>query len=126
MAVIVSDASVLVCLAAAKHVHLLREFYHQIIVPEAVWREVTATASLPGAQEACSANEQGWLIVRTPTNTALVTSLRSSLDEGEAAAIALASELHATLLLIDESDGRVAARNLGLAVTGTLGVLVRA
>jgi len=126
MAAVVSDASVLICLGAAGQVHLLRDFYLEVIVPDAVWREVTvAAASLPGAKAAVQANQEGWLKVRTPSQQGLLAALRGSLDEGEAEAIALASELRAHLLLIDETEGRAAARALGLAVTGTLGVLLR-
>jgi predicted nucleic acid-binding protein len=46
-----------------------------------------------------------------------------ALDEGEAAAIALAKELHADRLLIDERQGRAVAQSMGLAVAGTLAVL---
>lgn len=81
---------------------------------------------LPGTTEARQARQEGWLRVETPRNRALVSSLAASLDIGEAEAITLASELGAALLLIDESDGRAAARNLGLTITGTLGILVRA
>ena len=55
-----------------------------------------------------------------------MASLQITLDAGEAEAIALASEIGAGLLLMDESDGRAEARSLGLQVTGTLGVLLRA
>ena len=44
----------------------------------------------------------------------------------EAQAIGLALERRADLLLMDERDGTIAARALGLTVTGTLGVLDRA
>jgi hypothetical protein len=59
-----------------------------------------------------------WLEVtdaETPRDPAL-----SHLDEGEAQAIGLAMERRADLLLIDERDGAIAARALGLTVTGTL------
>jgi hypothetical protein len=72
------------------------------------------------------ASQEGWLRVEAPRNRALVSSLAASLDMGEAEAITLASELGAALLLIDESDGRAAAKNLGLAITGTLGIRLRA
>ena len=49
-----------------------------------------------------------------------------TLDEGEEAAILLALELHADLLLMDDEEGVMAARRKGLEVTGTLGVLSRA
>jgi predicted nucleic acid-binding protein len=47
--------------------------------------------------------------------------LSEALDAGEGAAIALAIELHADLLLMDDEEGVSAARGKGLAVTGTLG-----
>ncbi len=47
----------------------------------------------------------------------------ATLDEGEAAVIALAISLHADLVLIDERRGVKVARNQGLRVTGTLGLL---
>jgi predicted nucleic acid-binding protein len=45
---------------------------------------------------------------------------------GEAAAIALATDLHAGIVIIDEQEGRTLAAQSGLSVTGTLGVLLRA
>ncbi len=45
------------------------------------------------------------------------------LDEGETAAISLATSLGADLLLMDDRKGVVVARGRGLRVTGTLGVL---
>ena len=48
------------------------------------------------------------------------------LDAGEQAAIALAVQLKATLLLIDDRAGVRAALAQGLEVVGTLGILDRA
>ena len=127
MPAVVSDASVLICLGALRHLQLLRDLYGEIVVPDAVWREVTVVAATrPGAQETIQASQQGWLKVQTPGNRALVKSLQTTLDAGEAEAIALASELGASLLLMDGGDGRAEARSLGVAVTGTVGVLLRA
>jgi hypothetical protein len=52
--------------------------------------------------------------------------LLSDLDRGEAEVLALAQELHASLLILDERLARRHARRLGLSLTGTLGVLLRA
>ena len=55
----------------------------------------------------------------------MISLLRVDLHQGEAEAIALALEMKTDRLLIDERDGRMAARQLGLPVTGVLGVLLR-
>jgi len=48
------------------------------------------------------------------------------LGVGETAAIALATELNADLVLMDDRRGVAAALHRGLTVTGTLGLLARA
>ena len=60
-----------------------------------------------------------WLEVRA----ALAADTTLPLDPGERAAIALAQELTADRLLIDERDGREVAIRLGIPVAGTLAVL---
>jgi predicted nucleic acid-binding protein len=58
----------------------------------------------------------------TPARDLINDSL-GGLDQGERAAIALAVANDADLLLMDDREGVVVARNKGFAVTGTLGVL---
>jgi predicted nucleic acid-binding protein len=71
-------------------------------------------------------SDWAFLEVLAPTNAARVAELRSSLDVGEAEAIALAEEFHADIVLIDEIAGRETARTRGFTVLGTLGLLVQA
>lgn len=52
--------------------------------------------------------------------------LLTDLDRGEAEVLALAQELDAGLVILDERLARRHARHLGLPLTGTLGVLLRA
>jgi uncharacterized protein len=61
--------------------------------------------------------------VQSPADATLVTLLRRTLDPGESEAIALALELNAAILLMDEASGRAEASRRGLSVTGVLGIL---
>ena len=65
----------------------------------------------PGADEVKTAP---WIKMRAVTNRPLVQALRQDLDAGEAEAIALALEVGAELLLMDEHLGRETGRHLGL------------
>lgn len=48
------------------------------------------------------------------------------IDKGEASAIALGLETSEHILILDDWKARKLAERLGLAVTGTLGVIIRA
>jgi hypothetical protein len=126
MPAVVVDSSVLISLAAGEQFPLLREFYNTIYIPPEVWNEVSCAPKPFGAKEAQQARAAGWLIVQTPSEMKRVLSLPFSLQPGEAQALALALELPDALLLVDDAQGRRAARALGITYTGTLGVLLRA
>jgi len=69
---------------------------------------------------------EGWIKRRPISSKAMVRLLESTLDSGEAETIALAIELRADFILLDERDGRRAAELAGLKVIGVLGLLLRA
>ena len=77
----------------------------------------------PGAEEIEKAS---WIQVRSATNHELVQALRQALDKGEAEAIALALEIGAEFLLMDEHLGRETALHMGVRCIGLIGVLVEA
>ncbi len=126
MPAVVVDLSVLITLAAGEQFHLLQEFYSTIHIPPEVWNETAASPKTYGVQEVQRANAEGWLVVQSPHNLARVSSLPFNLQPGETEALALALELPGSLLLVDDARGRKAAAALGIAYTGTLGVLLRA
>ena len=66
-----------------------------------------------------AANPPTWLEVLVPQGSFTIAQL----DPGESEAIALAMEMHAALLLIDEQAGRQEAARRGLKIAGTLSVL---
>jgi len=67
-----------------------------------------------------------WIETCAVIDRTLVDSLSDELDIGEAEAIALAVEMQAEQVLIDERRGRLVAARLNLRYTGILGILVEA
>lgn len=121
---VVSNTSPLMNLAIIGQLDLLRHFYKTIHVPEAVWDElVTRGAGKPGSKAIANTV---WIQKHEVQNQHLVAALLEQLDRGEAETIALALESKASLILLDETEGRRVARLHGLNVTGVLGILLQA
>ena len=59
-------------------------------------------------------------------NLAVVATLKTQVDEGEAEAIALAMELEDVFVILDDRKARQLALQLNLKVIGTVGMLLRA
>lgn len=124
--IVISDTSAITNLAAIHYLQLLPQLYNKVIIPEAVYRELTdIDFPVPGMREIETAL---WLEVRQVLNREVVQRLQDEvkLDPGESEAIALVLELHADLLLIDERRGRAEANRLGVRITGLLGILIEA
>lgn len=122
--IIVSDTSPIINLAVVGQLNLLQQLYGEVIIPAAVYEEIVVIgAGLPGSREvqAC-----GWIKPIKARNETAVASLKLELDPGEAEAIALAIELKADLLLLDERKGRTIAARLGVRSIGILGTLIEA
>ena len=64
-----------------------------------------------------------WIELINPKGYAGEICSRYGIHIGEAESILLARELDADLLLINERDGRRAAKNAGVKVKGTIGVI---
>ena len=123
---VVSNTSPLFNLAAIHQIHLLRQQFGEILIPEAVHGELLAIRELPEWGPIQQGLEQGWISTRSVRDRKTAQALAADLDPGEAEAIALALELELSRILIDESAGRTAASRLGLDPTGVLGVLLKA
>ncbi len=124
--IVISDTSVITNLVAIHHLCLLQQFYDLILIPEAVYRELAdIDPPVPGPVEVQTFD---WLEVLSLRDRTIADQLQNQfqLDPGESEAIALALEINADLLLIDERRGRAEATRLGLRLTGLLGMLVEA
>ncbi|SRR5579871_506438 len=121
LASIVCNAGPLIALTLVNRLELLRALYRNILVPDAVHREVVESGfGRAGSEELRSAN---WIEVVPPIT--LDGSLEVVLGRGESQVIALALARHAELVLIDELIARrVASRLYRLRVKGSAGILV--
>ncbi|MDJ1173666.1 DUF3368 domain-containing protein [Roseofilum capinflatum] len=122
--IVISDTSPINNLAAIGYLHLLQSLYETVIIPEAVYQELTDPEfPVSGATEVQTLD---WITTCTCRDLNLVEALCNELDRGEAEAIALALEFKADVLLIDERQGRLVADKFHIYYTGVLGVLVEA
>jgi len=111
--VIISDTSCIILLDKIGELKLLNRLFGQITVTQEIAEEFKN--ELPD-----------WFKIEQPANKTYQKILEASLDKGEASAIAYAIEQHDCLLIIDDYKGRKYAEQLGLKITGTLGIIIDA
>jgi predicted nucleic acid-binding protein len=116
--IVVADASPFVVLVAIGHVDVLPTLFREVLIPPEVASEL-ASSKRPTEVRAFIATPPPWLRILAPSSTETIPGLHA----GETAAIALAAELEAGRLIIDEYRGRKVATERGLRVVGTIGVL---
>jgi predicted nucleic acid-binding protein len=109
---VVVDTSCLIALSALSLLDVLEDFYEHVVVPVAVAEEFGEP--LPDWMTAA----QG--------NPLVVAALRESLGHGEAEVIAVAAQSAESLAVLDDQHARAVARAMGVQITGTLGILLRA
>ena len=116
--IVVADTSILINLCRVGHGHLLRLLFHDLVIPPEVASEF--------ARLACATPRFAGLTlpegIRCQAVTVIPALLRSAggLDAGETAALALAVEIHADAVLVDERRGHEVAIQLGLRTVGIL------
>jgi Predicted nucleic acid-binding protein, contains PIN domain len=113
MKIVIADASCLITLDNINETDLLPKLYDEIYVTPEVADEVGK--SLPG-----------WVLQRSSLNRSLIDRLTIELEIGESTSIALALDIPDCILIIDEKKGRRTAKELGIQITGTFGVVMKA
>ena len=120
--IVISNTSPINYLILIGHLHLLPEMFGQIIIPQAVLKELGSEAA-PDEIKLWVSSRPDWLLVETVSQ---VDGSLADLDEGEREVLSLAREIKADLIIIDERRARQRAKQSGLNFTGTLGILDRA
>ena len=121
---VVCNTSPITNLAAIDRLDLLHQLFGEIVIPQAVYDELTVLPNpVPGTVEVQTLS---WFRVQQVGDRSQVAEFRRKVDFGEAEALALALEVSAERVLIDDAAGRAIALELGLTITGVLGVLLMA
>lgn len=121
---VISDTSPVVALARIGHIDLLKTIFGQIVIPKAVEQELKSAElrglNLDGILKA------SWISVMPVRLSSELKYFMTILDPGESEALALALELKADFILIDEKAGRAVASRHNLRMIGVLGILLKA
>jgi predicted nucleic acid-binding protein len=120
----VCNSSPLIHLAKVGKLELLRDYFTEILIPEAVYRECVVDGK--DREDAKRIESASWIRVVDIKNIDLKKALNTVLDEGESEAIVLALQESADLILLDDYEARELARTYGLRITGTIGILIKA
>lgn len=118
--IVIADTSPINYLVLIEHIDVLHELYGRVVIPNAVYAELQDERA-PQAVKEWVKNHPPWLEVRLVSG-----SMDETLEDfgpGEREAIQLAEQLRADAVILDELNGRKAAVQRKLRVTGTVGVL---
>jgi len=126
----VINASPLIYLGKIGTLDLLNQLFTELWTVELVKTEVLQKEHTPERvilEDAFAT----WLQIQEPQNKLLVSRLEElQLHRGESSIIALAKELINTkkesVVIIDDLAARDVARTMGILITGTIGILLRA
>ena len=111
--VIISDTSCFIVLSKIGELELLRKLNERIITSTEIAMEFGEP--LPN-----------WVEILSVNNRARLEILGVNIDLGESSAIALAFEIPETVVVLDDIKARKIATQLGLLITGTIGIIVKA
>jgi predicted nucleic acid-binding protein len=122
--IIVSDTTPLISLMKIGHLDLVNQMFGDVCVPKAVFAELVSNNKFP---EECRQIKECTYIKKIEVNDEKsVELLRKStgLDLGESESIILSNTIDVSYLLMDELRGRRVAKQMGIPVMGTIGLLM--
>lgn len=123
--IVVSDTTPLISLLKIRKLDLLKELFETVQIPDAVFSELTTNKRFKAeAEEILDCDFIKTVSVDKESVQKLIEE--TGLDIGETEAIVLSESVKADLTLIDERSARNIAKQRGIVITGTVGILARA
>lgn len=124
--IVISDTTPIISLLKIEKLDILEKLFQKIIIPDAVYKELTDNRQFQ--EEADIVRESQFIQRKMVQDEKSVHILQraAGLDLGESEAIIFADEARADWLLMDEIKGRQVAKNMGIRITGTIGIILMA
>ncbi|MCE7040754.1 DUF3368 domain-containing protein [Dyadobacter sp. CY312] len=110
---VIADTSCLILLSKVDELAILKLNYNRILITPEIANEFNQ--DLPDWIEVIGLKDRGLQLL-----------LQDSLDLGESTALALAIETDNATVILDDLKARKLAQKLGLKITGTIGVIIKA
>lgn len=120
---LICDTSALIALHQVSLLHILPALSSTVIVSAAVAQELAAGRS--ESDDLLDVADYDWMTIRSPT-ACLALPSRQQLGPGESHVLWLAFEIPGSVAILDDGPARRVAAQLGIAFTGTLGLLLDA
>ena len=121
---VIVNTTPLIALSHVGELTLLQKLYGEIMIPQAVYQELSAKEDSICKKQVD--NSLDWIRVENIENQMAKAMYKTQLHEGEVEVMILAKEKSADVVIIDDANAKKHAKYLGLPVTGTLGVLIKA
>ena len=126
---VVTNTTPLIALAQCDLFPLLQTLFGQVLMPPAVYREVVSEGDgRAGAEETQGAVAEGWLVIEVLQEPAHARRIQQLflLGDGESESLALARQQPTEVILLDESRAVRCAREMGLRIGNSKGILASA
>ncbi len=117
---VMTNTTPLIALSNINQLELLQKLYGTIIIPQAVMDEIIQDPARKRVRGA------SWIKVEQIQDQSQKDIFRARLHAGEVEVMILAREMKADLVIMDDAAAKKTAKFLGLNVTGSLGVLLKA
>lgn len=121
--IVVSDTTPIISLLKCQRLEILKELFKEIVIPEAVYNELTNNEKFPEEAAAIQNCEYIRTVALSDKKLLDIFQRATGLDLGESEAIVYSDENGADLLMMDEVKGRRVAKQMNIRVIGTLGIL---
>jgi len=123
----VCNASPLILLAQTGHISLLSQIFETILIPEAVWNEISFHGlDNPVTAIITHAHEKGVFSTFHVKNRLAVNAMIGRLHLGEIETIIGSLETNSDGVILDDLLARKKAKQMGISVIGTIGIFIMA